>query len=214
MTGYAVEPTPAVCDRAFLGDIAPASKVENNNKADRTPNREIDRWRVPTRRDGDEKNLSIQMQGNKPPDNRERVFTGQPGRTCYGLAPWYLVNPSRERLGALYSYPIFMNLNDLAKEIVATYRRHGWELRRALLRPERRSEISGDSLEGIRIDEAPIDALWFSRASHSNREAWELRLLAESPYALFENFEADETEDLREESRVEMENRMREHVGY
>jgi hypothetical protein len=104
-----------------------------------------------------------------------------------------------------------MKLNDLATEIIATYLRHGWSLRRVLLRAPSRSAFK-DDLEGVKIEDASIDALWFSRASHGNREAWELRLLAETPYALFENFEPDETEDLREEARLEMENRMREHL--
>ena len=105
-----------------------------------------------------------------------------------------------------------MNRSELEREIISTYRKHGWQLRRVLLSPERRAEILGqeNSLwEGIRFDEAPIDALWFSRPSHENREAWELRLLAESPYALFETFEPDEDEELREEARLEMEARMR-----
>jgi hypothetical protein len=55
--------------------------------------------------------------------------------------------------------------------------------------------------------------LWFSRPSHEKREAWELRLISEQAYALFEVFEADESEEDREGARKEMENRMREHVG-
>ena len=55
-------------------------------------------------------------------------------------------------------------------------------------------------------------ALWFARPSHADREAWELRLIAEQQYALFEAFEADESEEDREEARLEMENRMRDHA--
>ena len=105
-----------------------------------------------------------------------------------------------------------MNRSELAREIISTYRKHGWQLRRALLSREQRAEILGQEnnlWEGIRVDEAPIDALWFSRPSQENREAWELRLIAESPYALFETFEPDEDEELREEARLEMEARMR-----
>ncbi|MBA3571308.1 MAG: hypothetical protein H0W34_04920, partial [Pyrinomonadaceae bacterium] len=64
--------------------------------------------------------------------------------------------------------------------------------------------------EGARIEDANVDALWFSRPSHSKREAWELRLIAETPYALFETFEADEPEEAREEVRQEMGARMSE----
>ena len=86
-------------------------------------------------------------------------------------------------------------------ELTATYRKHGWQLRSALLRPETRVELSVE----VPVKEAEFDALWFSRPSHENREAWELRLLAQTQYALFETFEADETEEERDEVRREME---------
>jgi hypothetical protein len=111
-----------------------------------------------------------------------------------------------------------MNPGDLIKQIVGTYLKHGWELQRVLLRPETtavlHAEPGYDSLPlgATQVSEASIDALWFSRASHEQREAWELRLLAENPFALFETFEADETEEQREELRWEMEARMREHL--
>lgn len=103
---------------------------------------------------------------------------------------------------------------NLFVELVATYRKHGWELRAALMQLETRLEITkheGDLLK-IPIEDSPIDALWFSRPSHSNREAWELRLLAETQYALFETFEADETEEQRTEARQEMEALLRDYV--
>ncbi len=55
--------------------------------------------------------------------------------------------------------------------------------------------------------------MWFSRPSHNNREAWELRLLAQTQYALFETFEADETEEERDEVKLEMEARLRDYVA-
>jgi hypothetical protein len=58
--------------------------------------------------------------------------------------------------------------------------------------------------EGITPEESEVDALWFARASHAGREAWELRLVGETPYALFETFEADEDEEAREDVRREM----------
>ena len=108
-----------------------------------------------------------------------------------------------------------MSLRDLIKEIVSTYQKHGWELRRALLRPETSAELAAESfsLAGVRVEEAAVDGLWFSRPSHEQREAWELRLLAENPFALFETFEQDETEDQREEMRLEMEARLRDYVN-
>ena len=105
-----------------------------------------------------------------------------------------------------------MTLSELINEIGEVYQKHGWQLRRALLRPETRVELANElgRLAGIKIEEAEIDALWFSRPSHQGREAWELRLIAENPYALFETFEADESEEEREDVRREMEARMRE----
>jgi hypothetical protein len=108
-----------------------------------------------------------------------------------------------------------MNKADLFMEVVATYRKHGWELKRALLQLATRAEISAkeaDILNPITIKEDVIDALWFARPSNNNRTAWELRLLAETQYALFETFEADETEEQREEMRLEMEARLRDYV--
>ena len=103
---------------------------------------------------------------------------------------------------------------ELFGEIIAAYQRHGWELRRVLLKPATRSGL-GEHTAGLfaeaKLIDSQIDALWFARPSHAGREAWELRLAAEQPYALFEAFEADENEEEREEARIEMENKMREH---
>jgi hypothetical protein len=104
----------------------------------------------------------------------------------------------------------------LFMELVATYRKHGWELRAALLQPATRAELESqqaEPLSHITVRDAEIDALWFSRPSHNKRDAWELRLLAQTPYALFETFEAEETEEERDEVRQEMEARMREYAA-
>lgn len=108
-----------------------------------------------------------------------------------------------------------MKKANLFVELVATYRRHGWELRSALLQPVTLAELrarEGQLLDHIEVRESPVDALWFSRPSSQNRDAWELRLLEQTQYALFETFEAGETEPEREEVRLEMEARLREHV--
>ena len=109
-----------------------------------------------------------------------------------------------------------MKTLELIKDIIATYQRHGWNLKRVLLRPATRAQINHQALEllkEIKFVDAEFDALWFARPSHQGHEAWELRLLAQQPYALFEAFEPDETEEDREEARREMENRMREHAA-
>jgi len=108
-----------------------------------------------------------------------------------------------------------MNYRDLIQEIVNTYQQHGWELRRVLLRPETSNQLTAQldsfSLDDIKVEESQVDGIWFSRPSHEQREAWELRLLAENPFALFETFENDETEEQREEVRREMEARLRDY---
>ncbi|MGI9167652.1 MAG: hypothetical protein ACR2G5_14950 [Pyrinomonadaceae bacterium] len=108
-----------------------------------------------------------------------------------------------------------MNPIDRIKEILDTYQKYGWKIERVLMRPETREVVIQEqiSFAEARIEEGSIDALWFSRASHNNRQAWELRLVAESNYALFETFEADEFEEQREEVRCEMEGRMGEYVN-
>jgi len=109
-----------------------------------------------------------------------------------------------------------MKTLELINEIIATYRSHGWNLRRVLLRPATCAEINQQErelLKDARFVDAEFDALWFARPSHQGREAWELRLLAAQPYAMFEAFEPDETEEEREEARREMENLMREHAA-
>ena len=104
-----------------------------------------------------------------------------------------------------------MKLPELFQEIIATYRRHGWRLRQVLLCRETQAEF-GNRGKGpfadATIHEAPFDALWFARPSPGGREAWELRLVAEQPYALFEAFKADQPEEQREEVRRAMEARM------
>jgi len=109
-----------------------------------------------------------------------------------------------------------MKKTDLFTELVATYAKHGWQLKSVLMQPSTRADIIADDatlFDSIRIEEASVDALWFSRPSHQRREAWELRLMAEAQYALFETFEVDETEEEREEMRREMEARLREYVS-
>ena len=104
-----------------------------------------------------------------------------------------------------------MKKANLFVELVATYRKHGWELRGALMQPATLAELGSEELL-VDVRESPIDALWFSRASFQGREAWELRLLEQTQYALFETFEADETDEQREDVKLEMEARLREHV--
>jgi hypothetical protein len=105
------------------------------------------------------------------------------------------------------------------QEVLAQYRRHGWRLVRVLARPETLAEMRGGSEEDDAViyesapaDGSEVDAMWFSRPSSEGREAWELRLVGDTPYALFELFEPDEEEEDREDVRREMEARLRDYA--
>jgi hypothetical protein len=108
-----------------------------------------------------------------------------------------------------------MNKTHLITEIVTTYKKHGWELKRVLLTPDSNDELTG-VIELLETDVEPelssFDALWFTRPSHRGAEAWELRLLAETPYALFERIEQDEL-DKREAILSDTEQRMADYVS-
>ncbi len=104
------------------------------------------------------------------------------------------------------------------RETLAMYRKHGWHPARVLMTAEALDELRGEAgadelrFEGVDAQESPVDAMWFTRGAEGGRAAWELRQVGE-PYALFEMFEADETEEDREDVRREMEARLREHVA-
>jgi hypothetical protein len=106
-----------------------------------------------------------------------------------------------------------MNQAELAREIIATYKKHGWQPRRALLRSDSHSQIQSVLEPGLPIIHAPFDAIWFSRSSFNEREAWELRLIEESPYALFETFGPEMPEEERDELRTEMETRILDRIS-
>lgn len=102
-------------------------------------------------------------------------------------------------------------------EIIAQYRKHGWTLRRVLLsdglRVRAYNELvtlsSGDGGgAAVEFVSAEVDAAWFSRPSKAG-EAWELRHLSSTPFALFEVFDLEDEEETREEARKEMETRLK-----
>lgn len=106
---------------------------------------------------------------------------------------------------------------DQFSETLATYRKYGWRLARVLMRPETLAELraatGGENFESGAAREFPFDAMWFVRPAGGGRESWELRLVGESPYALFELFEPDEAEEDREDVRREMEAKMKERLN-
>jgi len=96
-------------------------------------------------------------------------------------------------------------------EILSVYKKHGWVLRRVLL-----SDALGKMLQphlgglfpGITPSRSLLEGLWFSRPSKGTLEAWELRHLSTSPYALVEVIEAGTDEKIREDILKDIESRM------
>lgn len=106
-----------------------------------------------------------------------------------------------------------LEIISLLDEILAKYLGHGWQPERLLLTADTRSKLENKALKSIAeipISAAAVDAIWFSRASKGGRAAWELRLLAETPYALFETFGPDTSEEQKEDARSKMEARLEE----
>jgi hypothetical protein len=96
-------------------------------------------------------------------------------------------------------------------EILSLYKKHGWILRRVLLSDALKNSLpdSLDSLFGAaEIRSSEIDAVWFSRTPSADQETWELRRLSETPYALIEFFDADDEEEIREETLREVESKL------
>lgn len=74
-------------------------------------------------------------------------------------------------------------------EIIRTYAKHGWLLRRVLLTTNLRRSL-GDASSGlfgdVDVSDCSIDAAWFSRPPSNGEIAWEIRHLSETPFALLE----------------------------
>lgn len=109
-----------------------------------------------------------------------------------------------------------MNQIERFRETISSYRKHGWQLRRMLMCEHTKSALTvsgAHDIDGIEPEVTSVDAVWFARPSHAGREAWELRLVGETPYALFEAFERDFDDDLREEKLQEMQARLIDYVA-
>jgi len=97
-----------------------------------------------------------------------------------------------------------------AKATIALYEKHGWKLSRVLLTEETRAEIDPSALgldETADIRDSDLDAFWFTRRSDPGSEAWELRRLVGTPFALVIVVEDAHREDL-EDLLAETEHRM------
>lgn len=103
-------------------------------------------------------------------------------------------------------------------EILSQYKKHGWTLRRVLLSDDLRVRaynelvaLSSGASEAVEFVSSEVNAAWFSRPSNAG-EAWELRHLSTTPFALFEVFDGEDEDETREETRKEMETRLKNSV--
>jgi hypothetical protein len=97
-------------------------------------------------------------------------------------------------------------------EILSLYKRHGWTLRRVLLSDALRTNLADRLAElfgAAEVRASDIDAAWFSRPSKADQEAWELRRLSETPLALMEIFDAEDEDEIRDETLAEVEARLK-----
>jgi len=101
------------------------------------------------------------------------------------------------------------------REIINLYEKHGWQLRRVLLTGElgQTLENSLETLFGTaEIAAGEIDGAWFSRPSKGADEAWELRHLSKTPFAIIEVFDAnldeDEVDDILQTAEMRLADRL------
>ena len=73
----------------------------------------------------------------------------------------------------------------IASQVIEQYKRHGWVLRRILFSAPLSTDAA-NLVGDLPARKSVIDAFWFSRRSQPNSEAWELRRLSGSPFALVE----------------------------
>lgn len=95
-------------------------------------------------------------------------------------------------------------------DIIDQYVKHGWKLRRVLLTAELGGSLgdTSDLFGNAEVRTADHDGLWFSRRSMPDREAWELRRISASPFAIVEVIEDGLTDQERDELLALAEERM------
>lgn len=90
---------------------------------------------------------------------------------------------------------------------IGQYERHGWVLRKASLSQDRLSQLRS-SHPSADLSEGSHEFLWFSRRSLPDREAWEIRRLSGSPFALVAVIEDSASDEERNAILRETERRM------
>ena len=93
--------------------------------------------------------------------------------------------------------------------LVATYDKHGWQLRRVVVRDL--SDVSAVISKEAEVKKGVIDAAWFSRPPKTGANAWEIRFLGPAQYALVEH--VDENSDDFEDRLHQTEERLADAVA-
>lgn len=99
------------------------------------------------------------------------------------------------------------------KDILSTYRKYGWVLRRILVKDKSDADaISALSdPDDVEVSIEGVSAAWFSRPGKQGPVAWEIRYLGDPPFALLENL--DERSPDFEGSLKALEDRLREAIS-
>lgn len=82
-------------------------------------------------------------------------------------------------------------------EIISTYNKYGWILRRVSLTTATRIKLGENrkALFGeVTVTESETDAAWFSRPPKEGSVAWEIRYLGETPFSLLESIDESDPE--------------------
>ncbi|MDI1242033.1 MAG: hypothetical protein PSX80_08955 [bacterium] len=97
------------------------------------------------------------------------------------------------------------------RPIIEQYAKHDWILRRLMLSSASTAalapEIASLNVE-VELAECGREGMWFSRRTMAGREAWELRRLSGSPFALVAVLEDSLSEEDRADVLTAVESRM------
>ncbi|MEO5857438.1 MAG: hypothetical protein ABIR33_00670 [Pyrinomonadaceae bacterium] len=95
--------------------------------------------------------------------------------------------------------------------IIEQYSKHDWVVRRITLSSGLVAALGAEMAvrhPDIKVEESHREAIWFSRRTLPDREAWELRRLSGSPFALVALLEDAWSQDDREQVLRDTEDRM------
>lgn len=98
------------------------------------------------------------------------------------------------------------------KEILKTYNKYGWTLRKILLSNEYKNRLDNATIKDlfgdVGISESKTDGALFSRDSNNNKVAWELRYLNSNPFAVFELIDPESSDAEKETIFKQMQNKL------